>query len=501
MQLRVLESPVPMLRYEERPLVGAAAAFDARQDDDTVMFLIGWNEGPPRWGRMRGDRAIAGDVSQASIDRQTSAIEAAIDLVRDPRAEVGQGILADLLRLPAWQFALGTLDESLARLEAAGAAPSRVRPSSAAAGDGPSERIAYRVVVTPAGAIDIEPLVQKRTRGGAFSKGSALNWFQLPDRGDLTPADRRAVQAHDDRFARRGAVWGAHLTPAQVFGVLKALIDHPAVFLAGQRDGARLDIRQGRLRLRFVDAADASLSPRFDLLGAPLLPPEAGQALRDDQHVIYLHHPAGAPPQVLLAQVGPEAAALVRALAVAPARFPPEAHDALATRLEPLQETVDIELPSRWTRTIGPADGRVLVRLELLASGALQVRLCMRPVKRGPVFAPGEGPALVLEGQGRERHGAKRDHTCERQAARDLVERLHLDTAAELEAWCWRVAEGDPAFDVVAALAEADADVTVEWANDHRLVAMGTVGRRDMRMKVADQRDWFAVEGGAAVGG
>ena len=99
----------------------------------------------------------------------------------------------------------------------------------------------------------------------------------------------------------------------------------------------------------------------------------------------------------------------MQALALAPARFPPEAHDALAARLEALQETVDIEFPSQWTRTIAPADGRLIVRLELLASGAVQVRLGVRPVKLGPVFAPGEGPALVLEGQGRERHGARRD--------------------------------------------------------------------------------------------
>ena len=36
---------------------------------------------------------------------------------------------------------------------------------------------------------------------------------------------------------------------------------------------------------------------------------------------------------------------------------------------------------------------------------------------------------------------------------------------------------------------------------DERLIALGSVGRGDMRLKVADQRDWFAVEGGAQVAG
>ena len=40
--------------------------------------------------------------------------------------------------------------------------------------------------------------------------------------------------------------------------------------------------------------------------------------------------------------------------------------------------------------------------------------------------------------------------------------------------------------------------VQVEWADDARLLSLGSVGRGDMRMKVADRRDWFEVEGGSA---
>jgi superfamily II DNA or RNA helicase len=192
---------------------------------------------------------------------------------------------------------------------------------------------------------------------------------------------------------------------------------------------------------------------------------------------------------------------VVRALALAPAQFPPEAHDALAARLESLQETMDIELPSQWTRTIAPADGRVLAQLALLASGALHLRLGVRPVRQGPVFAPGEGPALVLEGHGRLRHGARRERAAERQAGHGLAERLGLGDEEERDPWCWRVRAGDPALHLVAtlqALAERD-EVAVEWADDERWLALGSVGRGQMRMKVADRRDWFAIEGGAEV--
>src|SRR6185369_1143887 len=182
-----------------------------------------------------------------------------------------------------------------------------------------------------------------------------------------------------------------------------------------------------------------------------------------------------------------QAAAVVHSLALAPARFPPESHDALAARLESLQETVDIEFPSRWTRTIGPADGTPVAQLELLGSGALHVRVGVRPVKLGPLFAPGEGPALVLEGQGRERHGARRDRQKEREAGRALADRLGLDGSGEVEPWRWRVAPGDPALQLVAALKDLGGEVRVEWADDARLVLVGTIGRGDLRMKVADR--------------
>jgi superfamily II DNA or RNA helicase len=489
--VRVAREPVPMLRYQEATLIGADGAGGP---DDVALLLLGWNEEAPRWARYRGARAVAAEVPP---ELQRSALEAMIDLLRDPEAAAEHELLAELLRLPAWRYALGTLDETLARLEAARGD----RPPGTAA----EERLAYRVTADADGALNVEPLLQKRGRGGTFSKGARLEWFHLPDRPGLTDADRRAFAAYDDRFARRGGGWGGPLSAAQVFGILRALIDHPAVFLDGARGGppigGRLDIRTGRLRLRFAGAADGGLAPRFELLGVTLLAPEVAQVLRDDRHLIHLHLPEGGGAQVLLAQVTAEAAALVRALAVAPARFPPEAHDALAVRLESLQETVDIEFPSQWTRTIAPADGRLIARLELLASGAVQVRLAVRPVKLGPVFAPGEGPALVLEGQGRDRHGARRDHQAEREAGHALAERLALRGGQEIGPWCWRVGEGDPALHLVATLQALGEAVRVEWADELRLLSLGTVGREQMRMKVADRHDWFGVEGGAQVPG
>jgi superfamily II DNA or RNA helicase len=481
LRVEVVRGPLPMLRYEERQL--RHHSFGVETDDDVVLMLLAWNEGALRWANYRRDRVVSGEVS---LDRQQAAIEAILEMLRDPRAAAEQEILAEVLQLPAWRFALGTLDERLTQLE------------TEAKAKGVEERIAFRVGVTGEGAIEIVPIRQKRGRSRSFSKGSRMEWYQLGQRPDLSPPDQRAYRAYDDRFARGLNTWGGPLSPAQAFGILRALIDHPAVFFEDQRQG-RLDIRQGRLRLRFASGAHGALAAQFELLGVTLLAPEVDRALRDEQHLIYVHRPAGG-TQILLAQLSPQAAAVVRALSTAPAQFPPESHDALATRLEPLQESMDIEFPSQWTRTIAPADARPVARLELLASGAVQIQLGVRPVKLGPVFPPGEGPGLVLEGQGRDRHGARRDLHAERQGGHALVERLGLGGGEETGPWCWRVSEGDPALHLVATLQDLGDEVVVEWA-DEGLRALGALGRGDMRLKVADKRDWFAIEGGAEVAG
>jgi superfamily II DNA or RNA helicase len=492
--VRAAREPAPLLCYEEWTLRSPRIS-GISEVDKIALLLLGWSDkdAPLRLVRLHKSHLPTPDVSEA---QQAGAFAAMIDFVRDPRQAAGHELLRELLQLPAWQYALGTLDHDLSRLEAE-------RGEKVA----PDERVAYRVTSRRDGRLEIEPLLQKRQRSG-FSPGAKLAWYNIPFRPHLTDADRRAFAAHDDRFARAGGRdWsGSPDTPAQLYGVLRALTDHPAVYLEGDRDpNRRLEIRQGRLRLVFAPLSDGALSPRFELLGLTLLPSEVVHALRDEAHLIHVHRPQlgdGGGPQVLLAQITPQAAAVVRALALAPTRFPPEAHDALATRLESLQETVDIEFPSQWTRTIVPADMRVLVRLELLGSGALHVRLGMRPVKLGPLYAPGEGPTLLLEGQGRTRHGARRDRTQERNAGHALAERLRLSGGEELEPWLWRVGEGDPAFDLVATLKDIPSDqVVVEWADDRRLLSLGSVGRGHMRMKVADQRDWFSVEGGAQLSG
>jgi superfamily II DNA or RNA helicase len=530
-----------MLRYAERPLVNPHAAGYDGELVEVGLPCLGWQDahhhsgdgnGDPgnavnalRWVRLRGDRAVPREVLP---EERIAALEAMLGFLRDPRQADAHVRLRAELERPPWDFALSALDAGV----------DRVRAQAGAAG--PEERLAFRLVVGHDTVLDVEPLVQKRGARGHFSRGARVPWYQLPERQNLSEAERQAYQAYDDRFARKSQAWGGALSAAQVFGILRALVDHPGLLIEGAvaSDGGprgeaseslgedrpftisatsragqegRPDIRLGRLRLRFVSSADGSLSPLFSLLDQAWSPPDVRPLIREGAYIIHVRRPAHAAPQVYLAEVEADTLAVIEALAVAP-RFPPEAHDALARRLEVLQEKVEIEFPSSWTKTITEAPTRLLARLDLLASGALRLSLGVRPLTHGAVYLPGEGPALILEGEGPTRHGVRRDRGAERQAALALCERLGLGAtdggqpANGLpgglgQPWTWRVTEGDPAFHVVATLEELSAEVTVEWSGDGRIGYRGSVGLGAMRLKVADRKDWFGLEGGATLEG
>ncbi|MEO7668457.1 MAG: hypothetical protein ABIW57_03905, partial [Polyangia bacterium] len=163
--VRVTRAPVPMLGYEEVALNDLYASGEA--DQAICLPLLGWAEGPLRWTRTAHGKPAVG-AAAISPDQQQSALEAMLDFIRDPREEPEQEALAELLRVPTWRFALGTLDESLARLEAnQGMRPQGSfagRGRSTMDGDGAETRVAFRVTAHADDRVNlrlnVEPVIQ-----------------------------------------------------------------------------------------------------------------------------------------------------------------------------------------------------------------------------------------------------------------------------------------------------------------------------------------------------
>ena len=387
--VRLLPSPLPGLRYGERPV---------KDDDDddwderrppieVSLALLGWDDGPLRWTLHRpGTSHESRDVS---ADLREAAVDAMIDLLCDPRRADQHRELEEILLTPAWRFALGDLDRRLASFDP-GRGGSDARATGHAGSTAPLTRVGFRLRPTENERLEIVPILQKRQQNGSFSKGSRYDWHKLPYRNDLTALDRRVYRAFDDRFARQSD-WG--FSQARLYGILRALIDHPAVFLEGQprRRPAGHPPGPPAPALR-RSAADGGLAPQFELLPAhTCCRPRSRQALRDEPPP----HPPAPPGGRRPAGAAGAAVSRRRRRWCGRWRWRPA-----ASRPRPTTRWRRgwSRCRRRWTsssRRSGRAPSRPPTAA-LLARAAscwprarVEVRLAVRPVKLGPVFAPG----------------------------------------------------------------------------------------------------------------
>jgi len=498
------------------------AGVDLMQEHlDVALTLFGWEDGALQLVTAAG----TSDAREASATHQLLAAQAWEAFILDPQNEEIVDEIAAELATPAWTYVLSTLDEAMAQ-------------HPGAKGGDQRERIAFRLSSDRHGDVVIEPVIQTRKRGGRYSPGKRVDWSHESLPQIAAAADDRVLQAFLRHRPNDPLDTSRSARLEGIFGTLLALQDHPRVFWEGSTT-QRLSIRQGHLRLRFEHldgkSAEAGTSLRtfFQLLDVRLTPTALARALTPGDQVILLERetyqssgvrelaedagdPDGRGPvqEILLSKLTKAASTLVRALAEAPADFPPESHDALLTRLQTLQAELDIEFPAEWTRQTKALPPCTTVRLQLLASDALRIHFVVRPVPGGPAWPPGEGPRLVVDGVDQDRWGLQRSFPEERQAAHDLAHKLGLDTGEAVEeegAWSWRVAPGEPALDLLVDLERVQKDANkeatqthsespwmqVEWADDERMLSISSAGQSDLQLKVTDSEDWFGVEGGA----
>jgi len=324
-----------------------------------------------------------------SCPHALDALDAALDLLRDPKGERGK--LAAVLAVPVWQRFLRTFNDEIVRREAP-AAPDDARLAWRVGGNGST--------------VTIEPLIQKRLKSGGWSQGSRARLDDLQERRELLadPRDARAVEALSMGIEAMGNVAFGALSRSRVIHTLEALMGHPRVFLEG-KSGAPARITRERLRVA-LDPGGAGILVSF-FVGAQTYGAADLLALaQGSELVIAVDAYAGA---VALCALDARAQALLSAFAKHPARFPPESHDDLLRVLSPLQESVNLALPEALTGEPIEGDARPVVRLSPDATGEVDVEVLVRPVEGGPAFRPGEGPEAVLHALEGRRVKAQRD--------------------------------------------------------------------------------------------
>ncbi len=422
-------------------------------------------------------------AKQGPCPHALDALDAAVDLLRDPDGDARK--LAAVLAVPVWQRFFRAFSDELTRREAP-AAPADVRLAWRVGNDGAK--------------VTVEPLLQKRLKGGGWSHGGRVRADDVAEQRGLLadPHDARVYQALTMGLEDPSVAF-ARPSGRRTFHVLEALIGHPRVYLEG-RAGTPARVSRERLRVA-LEAGEAGVLVSF-FFGARRRDAGALLALASggDQLVV-VDAEAGA---VALGTLDERALALLAAFAKHPARFPPESHDDLLRGLVPLQESVDLVLPEALAGEPVDGDARPVVRLSPRDTGEVEVEVLVRPVEGGPVFRPGEGPAAVLHALHGRRVTARRDLAREASGAAAVVAHLapgHVVEGGDDAAWSALLAE-EEALDLLAALRDLGEAVVVEWPEpDKRLSLASSLTRKELRIRVVDRRDWFGVEGEVEVDG
>jgi superfamily II DNA or RNA helicase len=418
--------------------------------------------------------------SSGTCTHALSAIEAAIEFLHDP-LQPARKRLAEDLATPGWARFLRAFGDELSR-----AAPAHP-PDDV--------RLAFRIEVR-AGLLRVEPLLQKALKRGGFSTGQRVAAGDVARRPELTrdPRDARVIDALTHGLEEIGGSSGPTMSRARVFRALEALMGHPRAFLA-ERTDAPARIVRSRLRL-VLDAQGSELSAALALGGHRFAPAALREAAGRSRHVILID---AATSTVTLCALDDRAEALLSALEQHPARFPAESHDELLLALQPLQESVEIDLPEGLQGEPVEGDRRPVVRLSPREGGPeTDAEILVRPAAGGPAFRPGEGPAVVLHALNGRRVAVHRAPEAEGEAAIAVVRAA----GAEASGWTWTIADEERVLDLLAVLRDLGDGVTVEWPEEQRRLALGGAALRSaLKVRVTDRRDWFGVDGSVTVDG
>jgi superfamily II DNA or RNA helicase len=479
--------PAPLRFFDHPPRL----VYDEGEDPRSAVVL-GYR--PPQLVTIRLGGFSAGELSVtcACDDQATgcahvpAALDAALELCDDPELPAHVDLMA-VLGVPSWQRLVSRLDENLGKL--------RVRP--------PDSRLVWCVGRddAPGKPPRLEArVVRDLPDGPAFAERLVLR--DLEGRVDLLadPIDARAAALlrlglEEGRAAQKTA------DTARIFRVLETLAGAPNVYgLDEGGDRGRVEVRRVRPTAVFHSSADGSVGVKLRLGDRLLTGEELSELAPDRRHVFLVDPGAG---RCDIALIESRWQALVDALVFCPGPLPPEGAEQLLRRLHLLQPEIEVELPPDLRGETRPAAPTLVFRLTPKSgdgAAGLWVEVSVRPVAGGPVWAPGDGPDMLLHQENGQRVSVMRDFAAERERARAALVAVGLLPEGEpARLFRFDVAEQQRALEIVQALHDGLPDVVAEWAQDSWKVRR--LRRADLRVRVDGGQDWLRVQGGFELDG
>jgi len=346
-------------------------------------------------------------------------------------------------------------------------------------------RLGWRVQTDPVFGLHIEPVVIDDA--GRPTRVSPRLVRLHPD-GCPLPADLRAVEQ-----LLPGTAWLDGSSPlldrGAVHRAVAALVGHPRVITD---DGV------GNVRELVVERHELALHWSLRDDGGVDVAATLGSLNLDPEHLSQLAARRSASGLMVsidinagLCTVTPVAQGALRLLGMLGRQQLSQAGagDALLARLPAFSRLIPVHLDPSLRGIEATADSSPIVRLEVLSGGSLRVQVRVRPLPRGQVLVPGQGPQEVFGREDEVRLYAARNLEEEEELASSAVPELPED--AVNQGWEDTLSEPDAALSLVERL--QGSEIPVEWTGEVQHRVVGSAGLGSLRVAVRSLGDWLGV--------
>jgi superfamily II DNA or RNA helicase len=271
--------------------------------------------------------------------------------------------------------------------------------------------------------------------------------------------------------------------------VLELLAGHPRVFWGELRQATPIR----------VEVAEASLSarPREDSGETELVVELAGNTYSMDEarlrvcgsSLVDVDERAG---RIVVSRTSHNLLNLLNELTRRSPCFPAEAMPALVTRLGKVALRLPVVLQNLPATEVRPGATLPVLQLQRLPTGAVSMRMGLRPHLSQPLTLPGVGGLVQLIAEEDRVIRVERDSAAEYASLNTLREQLGLPPSDD---WSWELSSGPAMLDVLLRLREMGSTVRAEWTG-RRPRLKRLKASADIKVQVGAQADWFGVSGG-----
>lgn len=447
------------LRLRAQPLPSAALprlAFDAASLEITSRLrLPGYGQYLLSAQLFDGDVVVRDQAAYALV--QLAFVDSVLAVLIDP-SQALYAQMAPLIELQAWQLQLHALDVLLQSKEKSA----------------PQKGVLSWRVHTAYEGLQFDAYVHRSKKNGGHSSGAPIALSKVRSEPLLLePSDEAVLRLLADDNEVKDI--------AKLAAVLRALQNHPRIFLHKQLELLPLTILESVVELHIVERdGELHLEPRVTRLE-----PENGKAAIDSG--FDCDEEAG-----IITFIDPtaEQKRVCDWLVRRPLKVPAGSAHELENRLSQMHVVMPVQVPEAWRGEAMAADSRPLLRLEKRGS-QLDIQFLVRAIPGAPLQRAGRGPVEIIGTAAGVRRFARRVHAEEIQARAAILELLEVSF---IEDEARAVVQGERAILQVLGRLRGRTDVVVEWQHDPLHVS-SRITASSVKLAVKKRTDWFQIEG------